>query len=128
MTEHEYWDELGAGYALHGLSVEEEALFIDHLATCEECQASVGDHELVAAQLGSISHYRATDADAPSWESMRAVVVGDRPATEVVDLATRRRRYEMSRRSLTAAAAVVVVAGGGVATWQLTSGGSSLGG
>lgn len=127
MTEHTYWDELAAGYALHGLSPEEEVLFTDHLATCDECAASVSDHELVAAQLGSIAHYR-EDADAPSWESMRSAIVGtpqDRD-TSVVDLSERRRRrYEMSRRTLAAAAAVVVIAGGGVAVWQGASGGGA---
>jgi anti-sigma-K factor RskA len=125
MSEHEYWDELAAGFALHALNADEEQSFLDHLATCEECAASVRDHELVAAQLGSIAHYRESDDEAPSWESMRAAVVGDRPTAPVVDLDARRRRYELSRRSLSAAAAVLVVAGGGVATWQLTTGGSS---
>jgi hypothetical protein len=126
MTEHEYWDELAAGYALHGLAADEEVLFVDHLQTCDECAASVTDHELVAAQLGSIAHYRETDGEAPSWESMRSAVVGANPkVSNLVDLSAHRRRYELSRRTLAAAAAVVVVAGGGIATWQLSSGGGS---
>jgi anti-sigma-K factor RskA len=127
MTEHTYWDELAAGYALHGLSPDEEVRFTDHLESCEVCTASVKDLELVAAQLGSMAHYR-EDAEAPSWESMRSAIVGT-PQTgsrEVGDLAERRRRrYQVSRRSLGAAAAAVVVAGAGIATWQLSSGGSS---
>jgi Anti-sigma-K factor rskA len=125
MTEHEYWDELAAGYALHGLSPDEEIVFADHLETCEICADSVKDHELVAAQLGSIAHYREADDDAPSWESMRASIVGARPEAPVADLAAHRRRYAVSRRVLAVAAAVVVVAGGGVATWQLSTGGTS---
>jgi anti-sigma-K factor RskA len=129
MTEHEQWDELAAGYALHALAPDEETRFVDHLATCDECKDSVKDHELVAAQLGSISHHRETDDAPPSWESMRQSIVGDHPADlderNVVDLAAQRRRYEISRRTLAAAAAVVVVAGGGVVTWQLARGGGS---
>jgi anti-sigma-K factor RskA len=126
MTEHTYWEELAAGYALHGLSAEDENLFVGHLQTCDECAASVKDHEFVAAQLGSMAHYPDPDAEAPSWESIRAAVLDSRPPAAVVsDLAARRRRYDVSRRSLAAAAAVVIVAGGGVATWQLTSGGGS---
>jgi anti-sigma-K factor RskA len=126
MPEHEYWDELAAGYALHGLSADEETAFTAHLASCEECAANVKDHELVAAQLGSISHYQDADEGAPSWESMRTAIVGDDPQpSAVVDLATRRRRYDLSRRSLSVAAAAVLVAGSGIATWRLTAGGSS---
>jgi anti-sigma-K factor RskA len=127
MTDHVYWDELAAGYALHGLSPEEEVLFADHLENCDVCAASVNDLELVAAQLGSMAHYREDD-DAPSWESMRSAIIStpQNGASAIDDLAARRhRRYEISRRSLAAAAAVVAVAGGGIATWQLTSGGSS---
>jgi Anti-sigma-K factor rskA/Putative zinc-finger len=125
MTSHDEWDELAAGYALHGLSPEDEALFIAHLASCPECTTSLNEHELVAAQLGSISHYQ-DDDEAPSWESMRAAILGDRAAVPAVaDLAAQRRRYNVSRRILAAAAAVVIVAGGGIAVWQLTSGGSS---
>jgi len=40
-------------------------------------------------------------------------------------LASRRRRYDVSRRSLGAAAAVVVLLGGGIVTWQATTGGTS---
>jgi anti-sigma-K factor RskA len=126
MTEHEYWDELAAAYALHGLTADEELVFVEHLASCDECLANVKDHELVAAQLGSISHYRESDDEAPTWESMRSSIMGDRATDgQVVDLAARRRRYDVSRRALAAAAAVVLVAGGGIATWRLTAGGSS---
>jgi anti-sigma-K factor RskA len=128
VNEHTYWDELAAGYALHGLSPEEEVLFAEHLESCELCAASVRDLELVAAQLGSMAHYR-DDAEAPSWESMRSAIIStpqDRD-NSVVDLAERRRRrYDISRRALGAAAAAVVVVGAGIATWQLSdSGGSS---
>jgi hypothetical protein len=125
MTSHQHWDELAAGYALHALSAEEVAEFTAHLAGCDTCLGNVRDHELVAAQLGSISHYSDIDQPAPSWESIRAVVVGTPAAPAgVVDLAARRRRYETSRRALGAAAALVVVAGGGIVAWHLAGGSS----
>lgn len=124
MTGHDQWDELAAGYALHALSPEDSERFVAHLEGCTECAESLAQHEYVAAQLGSISHFPDTD-DAPSWESIRASVIGARePGAPVVDLA-QRRRYAVSRRALAAAAAVVIVAGGGIATWRLTTGGSS---
>jgi anti-sigma-K factor RskA len=128
MTDHEQWDELAAGYALHGLAPAEDAQFIEHLATCPECSASLKEHEFVAAQLGSISHYR-DDDEAPTWESMRDRIIGaptqaDDDTEEVVDLSARRRRYNVSRRVLAAAAAVVIVAGGGIVALELTTGGS----
>jgi hypothetical protein len=124
MSEHEQWDELAAGYALHGLSPADEELFVTHLEGCTDCAASLNEHELVAAQLGSISHYQDLD-EAPSWESMRDRILGPRTeAPAVVDLAEHRRRYDISRRVLAAAAAVVIVAGGGIAIWRVASGGS----
>jgi hypothetical protein len=139
--DHEYWDELAAGYALHGLAAEEELLFEDHLETCPECTASLLDHNMVAAQLGSIAHYRENPDEAPSWESMRASILNGTvdesgiDATDVAEetygavagdeLAARRKRYNGSRRILAIAAAVVLIVGGGLATWKLTTGSSS---
>jgi hypothetical protein len=110
MTDHAKWDELAAGHALHALDPAEQAEFDAHLETCAECVAQLDDHEFVAAQLGSISHFPDTD-EAPSWESIRPSIVGERAAgATVTDLAARR-RYTGLRRSLAAAAAVVVLAG-----------------
>jgi hypothetical protein len=95
MTDHEHWDELAAGYVLHGLSPDEQASFVNHLETCDHCLESVKELEPVSL-----------------------------PA-EVTDLDARRRRYNVSRRVLAAAAAVVVVAGGGIAIWRIASSGSS---
>jgi anti-sigma-K factor RskA len=125
MTDHEQWDELAAGYVLHGLAPDEQALFVNHLEDCPLCISSVSEHELVAAQLGSISHYQEAD-EAPSWESMRDAIIGTpRETSAVIDLTAHRRRYNVSRRVLAAAAAVVVVAGGGIAVWRVRSGGGS---
>jgi anti-sigma-K factor RskA len=125
MTDHQHWDELAAGYALHALAPDEELSFIEHLASCARCAASVSEHDFVAAQLGSMAHYRGSE-QAPAWESIRGAVVAERGAGgSVVDLAGRRRRYDVSRRVLAVAAAVAIIAGGGIVAWRLSTGGSS---
>ncbi|HTW20536.1 MAG TPA: anti-sigma factor [Mycobacteriales bacterium] len=121
MTDHRRWEELAAGYALHALDPADEAEFEAHLETCPTCAADLSDHEYVAAQLGSISHFPDVDA-APSWTTIRSTVVGTQASTPVGDLAGRR-RYAVSRRVLAVAAAVVLVAGG-LTAWQVASGGS----
>lgn len=123
MTGHDYWDELAAGYALHGLAPDEELAFTTHLETCADCAANTREHELVAAQLGSIAHYRETEGEPPSWASMRARIIDDEAVdpAPVADLGERRRRYNRTSRILAAAAAVVLLVGGGIATWQLTT-------
>jgi anti-sigma-K factor RskA len=122
MTEHEYMEELAAGYALHALTPDEEAEFVDHLQTCSRCAASLDDHELVAAQLGAMAHFQESD-DAPSWESMRDAVIGSRTSQDGDELSKRRHRHHLARRLLLAAAAVVVLLGGGIAIWRSTSNG-----
>jgi hypothetical protein len=138
MADHLVWDELAAGHALDALSPDEERTFTAHLATCERCQASVDDHNLVAAQLGAIAMPE-QPLEPPSWASIRTAVIGataddaarhdDLPASvaDVVDLADRQRRYAGSRRVLAAAAAVVVIAVGGIVVWHAESGSSSSG-
>src|SRR3954451_2449167 len=66
------WAELAAGYALHALEPAEEQAFTTHLAECAVCQATLDDHELVAAQLASL----ADDAEsaAPPWSRIRPVL------------------------------------------------------
>ena len=92
--------------------------------------ASLDEHDLVAAQLGSIAMPEEPD-ETPSWAAMRDAIVTDErsepqpSAAAVVDLSARRHRYAVSRRVLAAAAAVVVLVGGGIVAWQATSGGSS---
>ena len=76
-TSHDAWDELAAGYALYALEPDEELRFIEHLATCDECVAGLRDHELVAAQLGSLA-YDDADADPPpAWSAIRSGIVGE---------------------------------------------------
>lgn len=102
---HEPWDELVAGYAIDALEPEDEALLLGHLPGCERCRAELDDFALVASQLGSLAD---DDVDPPSWQTVRAQVVGP-----VGGLDVRRNRQRQSRL-LAAAAAVVVLAAGGV--------------
>jgi hypothetical protein len=138
MADHVVWDELAAGHALDALSPDEELTFTTHLETCPRCQASVDDHNLVAAQLGAIAMPE-QPLEPPSWASIRTAVIGttaddaagrdDLPASvaDMVDLGDRRRRYAGSRRVLAAAAAVVVIAVGGIVVWRTESGSTSPG-
>lgn len=123
MTGHDRWDELAAGYALHALSPEDAAAFDDHLPHCERCLASVNEHALTAAQLGSLAH--STDVAAPEWERIRDAVLGEPAAPRVLRRPVHQRRYELSRRTLAVAAGAAILAGGGVAAWRGTTGGST---
>ena len=111
---HDEWDELAAGFALHALEPDEEALFARHLADCAQCTASLRAHDLVAAQLGSLA---GDDDTAPPWSAMRGAVIGT--TAPVVSLQRARARRRPSRL-LSAAAAGVVLAAVGVVTWRLT--------
>jgi hypothetical protein len=138
MDDHVVWDELAAGHALDALSPDEELTFTAHLESCPRCQASVDDHNLVAAQLGAIAMPE-QPLEPPSWASIRTAVIGatavdsvgrgDLPASvaDVVDLGDRRRRYAGSRRVLAAAAAVVLIAVGGIVVWRTEAGSTSPG-
>jgi anti-sigma-K factor RskA len=113
MNEHEHWEELAAGYALSALEPDEAEAFTAHLASCARCQDVLADHELVAAQLGTLVE----DVEAPSWSSLRSRVVGEpAPVTSLSEVRARRR----APRLLSAAAGLVLLAGGAVLGWQVT--------
>jgi hypothetical protein len=112
---HQLWEELAAGYALHALEPAEQELFIEHLEGCSTCPANVNDYSLVAAQLGSLTDVEPEEA--PSWQDLRAGIVGQ-PAA-VTSLSSR--RHHRAQRILAAAAVVVMVAGG-IAVWQANRG------
>ncbi len=49
-AEHESFDALAVGYALHSLEPEEEAAFVTHLPDCSRCARTVAEtHEVMAA-------------------------------------------------------------------------------
>ena len=118
MTGHDQWDELAAGYALHALEPDEELRFTEHLENCQECAATLADHELVAAQLGSIGYESEQPEQPPSWSEIRSGVVGDAP----VSLDDRRRARRRQPWLLGAAAAVVAAVAAVVVVSQTTGG------
>ncbi|HWB66582.1 MAG TPA: anti-sigma factor [Mycobacteriales bacterium] len=117
-TDHDHWDELAAGYALHALEPDEEAAFLTHLDHCPHCAETLIDHTLVAAQLGSAA--ADTTAPPPAWADIRPHLLSQRPPTIA---ALERRRQQRGQRLLAAAAAVVIIAGVTIAGWQAASGG-----
>jgi anti-sigma-K factor RskA len=121
VTGHDQWDELAAGYALDALEPAEELRFTEHLATCADCRATLADHDLVAAQLGSLAYDDGEPDEPPSWSAIRASVVGDsRPASLDEHRRTRRRQPW-----LLAAAAAVVAAVAAIVVVSQTTGGST---
>ena len=106
MSDHEHWEELAAGYALSALEPAEEAEFLAHLDGCGSCPEVLAEHDLVAAQLGTL----VDSAEAPAWSRIRPAVI---PEAQVVPLAARRRRTPALLGA--AAAAALVLAGTAVA-------------
>jgi Anti-sigma-K factor rskA len=51
--DHETFDELAVGWALHALEPEDEALFVRHLPDCTRCATTVAESEEVMASLAS---------------------------------------------------------------------------
>jgi anti-sigma-K factor RskA len=49
--DHEVFDELAVGWALHALEPEDEAVFAPHLATCARCARTVAETSEVMAAL-----------------------------------------------------------------------------
>ena len=51
--DHEIFDELAVGWALHALEPEDETLFARHLADCPRCARTVAETEEVMAALAT---------------------------------------------------------------------------
>ena len=51
--EHEAFDELAVGWALHALEPEDEAAFTAHLAGCRQCAQTVAETAEVMAALAT---------------------------------------------------------------------------
>jgi anti-sigma-K factor RskA len=51
--DHEVFDELAVGWALHALEPEDEALFAHHLPDCQRCAQTVSETEEVMAALAT---------------------------------------------------------------------------
>jgi hypothetical protein len=61
--EHQAWDELAVGWALHALEPEDETLFAAHLRTCDRCRQTVADtSDVMAALAGDLPQAEPSDA------------------------------------------------------------------
>lgn len=116
LAEHERWDELAAGHALHALEPAEAAEFEAHRDQCARCRQSYVEMSSVAAQLGSLA--AGGDEQAPPWRRMRPAIVGS-PSR-----ATSRRRWLIPVAAVAPAlagiAVLVVVSNGGSESRPLT--------
>ncbi|HEY0870196.1 MAG TPA: hypothetical protein VGD55_07340, partial [Acidothermaceae bacterium] len=54
--EHELWAELAAGHAMSSLDDADEAMYIQHSASCEVCRDLERDLSLVLADLAHATH------------------------------------------------------------------------
>ncbi|MDQ1694737.1 MAG: hypothetical protein QOJ03_90 [Frankiaceae bacterium] len=123
-AEHEPWEELAAGYALHALEPDEEMTFSAHLETCARCREVLDEHALVAAQLGALA--QDSDAHAPSWRSIRSGIVApdaEGPAVSPPAIASLEEQRAVRRRQprlLAAAAGVALLTGAALAVWQFS--------
>ena len=61
MSDHEDFEGLAAGYALHALEPEEEQRLAAHLLTCQDCARLVADaaKSPLVKKLGSPDQFRA---------------------------------------------------------------------
>lgn len=50
-SDHDEFDGLAVGWALHALEPGEEHTFVEHLATCDRCQVTVRESEEVLGEL-----------------------------------------------------------------------------
>jgi hypothetical protein len=69
--EHEVFEELAAGYALHALEPEDELLFTSHLAACAACERAVAEH---AEMLGELA--TALPAEEPPPALLQGILAG----------------------------------------------------
>lgn len=78
VRDHEQWEELAVGHALHALEPADHEAFTRHLASCDACQKLVAEMHDVAADLA----YAAEPADPPAstWSAIAAAVAAsERP-------------------------------------------------
>jgi len=91
--DHELWSELAAGHAMSSLDDADEAMYIQHSASCEVCREMERDLSLVLADLA-----RATPPIAPppalKESIMAAVREDDDVAARVIPITGRREVVE----------------------------------
>jgi anti-sigma-K factor RskA len=60
--DHDSWDELAVGWALHALEPEDETLFAAHLADCRQCAQTVAEtSEVMAAMAADLPQAEPSD-------------------------------------------------------------------
>ena len=78
LSEHQRWEELAVGSALHALEPADEEAFAGHLPVCDSCRRLVDEMNDVAGELA----YTAGPTDPPPWlwsGISAAVTSSDRP-------------------------------------------------
>ena len=123
--DHEPWDELVAGHALHALEPTEQLRLLGHVDGCSFCRNRLDEFTLVAAQLGSLGD---DTVEPPSWAAVRPPnlhrpVAPPSSAAGLAPVVPLRRR--LAGRAVSTAAAAVVVVAVVVAGWQLSRTSSS---
>jgi hypothetical protein len=137
--DHDRYEVLAAGWAVHALEPDEETEFADHLARCEECGRTVAELQVTLGQLAYAApavepppglldriHEAVAAEDAGPGSGTGAWTAGAPPA-DVVPLRSRRAFGDRARRDgvlrdratrwVAAAACLVLVV---VAAWNLT--------
>lgn len=132
--DHARYEELAAGYVLHALEPEDEAVLLAHVAYCDECRETVEAWHATAAQLA-----HAADLAAPSpllrerlleaigHEAANEpipVSVSGTPRSNVRPLADRRatRRHSITSRPGTVQVSTRVLASAAVLTGLIAGG------
>jgi predicted anti-sigma-YlaC factor YlaD len=91
--DHEFWSELGAGHAMSSLDDADEAMYIQHSASCEVCREMERELSYVLADVA-----RATPPIAPppalKESIMAAVRADDDVAARVIPISGRREVVE----------------------------------
>jgi anti-sigma factor RsiW len=111
-ADHDRFEELAAGHALHALEPADEAAFREHLADCADCSAAVDRH---TETLGHLA-YAAEPADLPAGilagirsEIGSPTAVDPVAAPVSLDAARARRRPQLQSRTWLATAAAVAL-------------------
>jgi hypothetical protein len=135
-TDHETFDELAVGWALHALEPEDEAVFAAHLPGCERCARTIAETSDVMAAMASdlpvaepsqdlrrrlaeaveqTEQIRRPEPEPRPVEDRRPAATGPRPVTRLVPAPSRWRR---ALPTTLIAAAVAAILGLGI--WNVT--------
>lgn len=107
MSDHDRFRDLTAAYVLGALDQEERAELLDHLHTCQRCQADIVDFAPLPALLGRVD---VADLDDPVTSHVAdSVVAGARRHLDRVR--SSRRRWRTTAGLLGAAAMILVALG-----------------